>query len=53
MIMNIAAYGWGRTECAVTTGEVCWDFMLALIYESYMGDDELCECIIESCKGQI
>jgi hypothetical protein len=29
MIMNSAAYGWGRTERAVTTGEVCLDFMLA------------------------
>ena len=51
MIMNIAAYGWGRTECAVTTREVCLDFMLARMYEYYMGDGKVCECIKERYKG--
>lgn len=40
MIMKSAAYGWGRTECAVTMGEVCLDAMLVGVYECYMSNDE-------------
>lgn len=40
MIMNSAAYGWGRTECAMITGEICLDFMLARVYECWVGNDE-------------
>jgi hypothetical protein len=42
--MNSAAYGWGRTECVVTTGGVCFDFMLARVHKYYVGEDEVCEC---------
>lgn len=44
MIMNSAAYGWGRTECAVTTGGSCFDFMLARVHKHYTVEDEGCEC---------
>ena len=41
MIMNSAAYGWGRTECTVPIGGVRFDSMLARVYEYYMGDAEV------------
>lgn len=50
MIMNRAAYGWGRTDCTPAVGEIFLDFILAQIYECYLGDDEVCEFYRNMCK---
>ena len=38
MIMNSAAYGWGRTECTAAVEEVRLDSMLARVNDCCLGD---------------
>jgi hypothetical protein len=52
MIMNSAAYGCGRTGCALAVGEMCLDFMLARMSGCYVGDREVYGCHRSGCEVQ-